>query len=93
MIILFTVKFCGLGVSGLVTDAGLGRVVGLGGMEGLIGGGLWPVRPSLRVGVASVAGVGVLTLQVRQGVTGRAGAGAACAQLPCVAVTLIISSY
>ena len=76
-----------------MTDAGLGRVVGLGGMEWLIGGGLWPVRPRLRVGVAGVAGVGVLTLQVRQGVTGRARAGAACAQLPCVAMTLIILTY
>ena len=50
-----------------MTDAGLGRVVRLGGVEWLVGGGLGPLRPRLGVGVA---GVGVLAAQVRQGVAG-----------------------
>ena len=45
-----------------MTDAGLGCVVGLSGVEWLVGGGLRPLRPRLWVGVA---GVGVLATQVR----------------------------
>ena len=71
-----------------MTDAGLGCVVGLSGMEWLVGGGLWPLSPQLWVGVARV---GVLTVKLLQGTATGARARASSAQLPSVAVTLITS--